>query len=205
MADLIGPGGGGLKRLRALEGDDESVQDSERTSNSQEEESGPEEESDAEKESDAEDLRDAEEDIDDGESLQLSEADSEDSPASRRPLRLPRSSGNKSHGIASALDFGTQDGDDLETTIGGDTVTKNSEREGSIADAHSNEEDEVDPDIKQLAVDVNLPTTASTEIATKYMPPQLRAAHLQERAEGDKRKAEERMKLERKAQGLLNK
>ncbi|WVQ76970.1 hypothetical protein IAR50_006649 [Cryptococcus sp. DSM 104548] len=39
---------------------------------------------------------------------------------------------------------------------------------------------------------------------TKYVPPHLRAAQLAEKAKGDKAKMEARMKLERKAQGLLN-
>ncbi|ODN78032.1 hypothetical protein L202_05115 [Cryptococcus amylolentus CBS 6039] len=40
---------------------------------------------------------------------------------------------------------------------------------------------------------------------TKYIPPHLRAAQLAEKAKGDKAKIEARLKLERKAQGLLNK
>ncbi|WWC66159.1 uncharacterized protein I206_100060 [Kwoniella pini CBS 10737] len=47
----------------------------------------------------------------------------------------------------------------------------------------------------------------TTNIAgpSKYIPPHLRAAQLEENARGNKEKAEERIKLERKAQGLLNK
>jgi len=40
---------------------------------------------------------------------------------------------------------------------------------------------------------------------TKYIPPHLRAAALAEKAAGDAQKIEERRKLERKTQGLLNK
>ncbi|KAK4689479.1 nucleolar MIF4G domain-containing protein 1, partial [Tremellales sp. Uapishka_1] len=45
----------------------------------------------------------------------------------------------------------------------------------------------------------------AAEGPTKYLPPHLRAAELEERAKGNKEKIEERIKLERKAQGLLNK
>ncbi|WVR06094.1 hypothetical protein IAU60_003122 [Kwoniella sp. DSM 27419] len=40
---------------------------------------------------------------------------------------------------------------------------------------------------------------------TKYVPPHMRAAQLEEKAKGSKEKTEERIRLERKAQGLLNK
>ena len=46
---------------------------------------------------------------------------------------------------------------------------------------------------------------AEAPVPTKYVPPHLRAAALAEKAAGDKDKIEERRKLERKAQGLLNK
>jgi nucleolar MIF4G domain-containing protein 1 len=41
--------------------------------------------------------------------------------------------------------------------------------------------------------------------AIKYIPPHLRAAQLEEKSRGSKEKIEERLKLERKSQGLLNK
>jgi hypothetical protein len=46
-----------------------------------------------------------------------------------------------------------------------------------------------------------VPSTAPA----RYIPPQLRAAQLEERSRGNKQKAEKRMRLEGKAQGLLNK
>jgi nucleolar MIF4G domain-containing protein 1 len=49
------------------------------------------------------------------------------------------------------------------------------------------------------------PVPASAPTPSKYVPPHLRAALLEEKALGNKQKAEERQKLERKAQGLLNK
>ncbi|WVF70452.1 hypothetical protein IAT40_005242 [Kwoniella sp. CBS 6097] len=48
-------------------------------------------------------------------------------------------------------------------------------------------------------------SSADTPAPTKYVPPHLRAAQLEEKARGSKEKVEERMRLERKAQGLLNK
>jgi nucleolar MIF4G domain-containing protein 1 len=53
------------------------------------------------------------------------------------------------------------------------------------------------------AVDVAVAPAAAEP--TKYIPPHLRAAALAEKAAGDAQKIEERRKLERKTQGLLNK
>ncbi len=49
-----------------------------------------------------------------------------------------------------------------------------------------------------------IPDAPSHAGSSKYIPPQLRAAQLEEKSRGNKEKAEELMKLERKAQGLLN-
>jgi nucleolar MIF4G domain-containing protein 1 len=48
-------------------------------------------------------------------------------------------------------------------------------------------------------------TSDPATTTTKYIPPHLRAAALAERAAGDSQKVEIRRKLERKAQGCLNK
>ncbi|WWC86492.1 uncharacterized protein L201_001369 [Kwoniella dendrophila CBS 6074] len=67
-----------------------------------------------------------------------------------------------------------------------------------------------DQDIPEDEIDTKVPPTeeatqSSISAPTKYVPPHLRAAQLEENAKGNKEKAEERLKLERKAQGLLNK
>lgn len=58
--------------------------------------------------------------------------------------------------------------------------------------------------IEDDAAPAPAPGSAPAE-PTKYVPPHLRAAALAEKAAGDAQKIEERRKLERKTQGLLNK
>lgn len=50
-----------------------------------------------------------------------------------------------------------------------------------------------------------IPASDPTSSGNKYVPPHMRAAMLEEKAKGDRNKAAELGKLERKAQGLLNK
>lgn len=63
----------------------------------------------------------------------------------------------------------------------------------------------MEPEITAVA-DTPAPDAApEAPVAGRYIPPHLRAAALAEKSAGDGAKALERIKLERKAQGLLNK
>lgn len=69
-------------------------------------------------------------------------------------------------------------------------------------DSDDDEESEAPAEVKEI---VETPTPAPAAPAGRYIPPHLRAAQLGEKAAADGAKVAERMKLERKAQGLLNK
>lgn len=97
------------------------------------------------------------------------------------------------------------------------------DEEGSASDQDLNAEDDQDSDEDKDDVQAEItaegkeewqgiesPTSPHEEEgapveATRYIPPHLRAAALAEKAAGDKGKIEERRKLDRKAQGILNK
>ncbi|BEI81480.1 hypothetical protein CcaverHIS002_0206400 [Cutaneotrichosporon cavernicola] len=98
---------------------------------------------------------------------------------------------------------GEESGEEQEVDLSED----DSENEGAeeewhgIADSDSEPEPEPKPEI--------IPEEPKAETAVpapgRYVPPHLRAAMLAEKAAGDGARAAERAKLERKAQGLLNK
>lgn len=68
------------------------------------------------------------------------------------------------------------------------------------------ERDQTRPDGAEPSAPSDSTASSSTEAPapSKYIPPHLRAAQLEEKAKGNKEKAEEKVRLERKAQGLLN-
>ena len=126
------------------------------------------------------------------------------------------------------LDLGSEDEDDseLDLSLGEDASEADDASSNEEDDGHSDDEEddsEVDKDEadseddsnlmeeeewKGIDGDVNAEQSTADDAPvepTKYIPPHLRAAALAEKAAGDEKKAEERRKLERKAQGLLNK
>lgn len=98
-----------------------------------------------------------------------------------------------------------EDGDEDEE--GSEEVGDDGEEWNGIASDKS--ESEAPGDDEQPAVagaDAQPLTADSTAPAPgRYVPPHMRAAQLAEKAAGDSAKAAEREKLQRKAQGLLNK
>lgn len=66
--------------------------------------------------------------------------------------------------------------------------------------------DQTRPDDAEPSAPSDSTASSSTDAPapSKYIPPHLRAAQLEEKAKGNKEKAEEKVRLERKAQGLLN-
>lgn len=66
--------------------------------------------------------------------------------------------------------------------------------------------DQARPDDAEPSAPSDSTASSSTDAPapSKYIPPHLRAAQLEEKAKGNKEKAEEKVRLERKAQGLLN-
>ncbi|KAK8866155.1 hypothetical protein IAR55_001306 [Kwoniella newhampshirensis] len=152
FADVIGPGGEGLK---GKSGEEESEEDEDIL--------------DSEDESMEGDLSD-EQDLDDDESEDDSESDGSDGEG------------------------------ELHSYDDEDMVEENRDRENVDQDGKN---DDNNNDEDRSAVILNL--TAEAIASTKYVPPHLRAAQLEERARGNKAKTEERIRLERKAQGLLNK
>lgn len=84
------------------------------------------------------------------------------------------------------------------------------EEEGDVSEEEdaspAQEKHQTRPDNEEPSVSLNPAPSSSTDASapTKYIPPHLRAAQLEEKAKGNKEKAEEKIRLERKAQGLLN-
>lgn len=74
---------------------------------------------------------------------------------------------------------------------------------GDSSEGESDDEDEPATGVKEAADAAAAPEPATP--AGRYVPPHLRAAQLGEKAATDGAKVAERIKLERKAQGLLNK
>jgi nucleolar MIF4G domain-containing protein 1 len=150
FADVIGPGGPGLKKDVDIEGDGDI-----------------------------------------GENLSDDDVD-EDSDALGAEADLQEDSEEDSE----------EDHDDEEEEVDVNDEDSNSGEDGL-------EETEEESELQRPSL-INAPTRPDTSEsvgapASRYIPPQLRAAQLTEKANGDKAKAEERIKLERKAQGLLNK
>ena len=126
------------------------------------------------------------------------EDDSED--GSEDPYGLEDgTSGDEQSGDES--DAGEEQGGDTE---GEDTEAEGSENSSDPDGVHLLDEEEPWKGIQDETPTAAAPAPAAAE-PTKYIPPHLRAAALAEKAAGDAQKIEERRKLERKAQGLLNK
>ncbi|WWD17639.1 hypothetical protein CI109_102080 [Kwoniella shandongensis] len=85
--------------------------------------------------------------------------------------------------------------DDMEDDDDGDVGSDEPASEGG---------DKAIPDDEEEKPETTV-TPSEPAAPTKYVPPHLRAAQLEEKARGNKEKNEERIRLERKAQGLLNK
>lgn len=84
-------------------------------------------------------------------------------------------------------------------------LEESDEEEGEV-DGSSDGDDEAEPEAPSEAKQADeAPAPAPAAPAGRYIPPHLRAAQLGEKAATDGAKVAERMKLERKAQGLLNK
>lgn len=75
------------------------------------------------------------------------------------------------------------------------------EDESSAQEKHQAGHDDAEPSVPS---DPTPSSSTDTPAPTKYIPPHLRAAQLEEKSKGNKEKAEEKIRLERKAQGLLN-
>lgn len=114
-------------------------------------------------------------------------------------------------GISDGEDSSDEDDDGSE---GFDALAAENDSDVSVADdVESSDEDEsrsgdsAEEEWKGIdSVSSPQSTQLDTEVpATKYIPPHLRAAALAEKAAEDKDKIEARRKLERKAQGILNK
>ncbi|WVQ82506.1 hypothetical protein IAT38_004635 [Cryptococcus sp. DSM 104549] len=124
-------------------------------------------------------------------------------------------------GFGDSEDEEEEDDDDEEEEQDEEEEDGEDEGEKDEEDANEidrNEDESVDGDSSQPGDDSppsafpaeptdTLAASAATDAPapTKYVPPHLRAAQLEENAKGNKQKAEELVRLERKAQGLLNK
>ncbi|WVW82576.1 hypothetical protein I302_104587 [Kwoniella bestiolae CBS 10118] len=151
FADVVGPGGMGLKR--------------------DQEESELDGEEDDESDEDMMDLDGLDEESDLGEGTEEDEEDEEEESE--------------------------DDDDDEQKDSGHDDQISEIDRDEEVDEKQTS-------DVKDLDLQpTEIPTNPSAP--TKYVPPHLRAAQLEESAKGNKQKAEEMIKLERKAQGLLNK
>ncbi|KAK1925706.1 osmoregulation-related protein [Papiliotrema laurentii] len=115
---------------------------------------------------------------------------------------------------------GGEGGEDADGSIGSseddEDLGDDSASEGrNESEERSDDGEETDGEAEEWAgIDDSIPRSPSSEDApaqaalaepAKHIPPHLRAAALAEKAAGDEKKAEERRKLERKTQGLLNK
>lgn len=107
----------------------------------------------------------------------------------------------------SGVEEGEEDGSEAE-----DAETSVTSDEQQVVDEEEGEEwagiasDDSDGEEAGAATGDAVPTAEETAPAAgRYLPPHMRAAQLAEKAAGDSVKAAERVKLERKAQGLLNK
>lgn len=108
------------------------------------------------------------------------------------------------------MGFGVSD-DEVDLSEGEDEEGDEGEDEDEDEDVDDSEEEEeeAESDEGEEQVDpsdIGDGSPAEPEaVPTRYVPPHMRAAMLAEKAAGDSNKALERGKLERKAQGLLNK
>nr|XP_018267412.1 MIF4G/MA4 domain-containing protein [Kwoniella dejecticola CBS 10117]OBR89570.1 MIF4G/MA4 domain-containing protein [Kwoniella dejecticola CBS 10117] len=168
LADVLGPGGSGLKR-DSLNEEDDIEEDDENDADADEEF----EESDSEGDDDAMDLVGLDELSD------LGEEDEEDEQDEREYISAEEDvEGEDDHPGAEI---------DLDEPISEDQASGSGQRDSPQTTTAPPAD------------------TANSAGPSKYVPPHLRAAQLEENARGNKEKAEERIKLERKSQGLLNK
>lgn len=86
----------------------------------------------------------------------------------------------------------------------GDVPEEDEEEWGGIADSDA-ESPTSEPANTEPVPAAPAADDSEAPVPTRYVPPHLRAAQLAEKAAGDGARAAERAKLERKAQGLLNK
>lgn len=97
-------------------------------------------------------------------------------------------------------DESDDDGDDERVDL------EESDDEEAEGEGSSDSDNVTEPEAPSAAKEEDeVPPPAPAAPAGRYIPPHLRAAQLGEKAATDGAKVAERMKLERKAQGLLNK
>lgn len=168
MADLIGPGGRGLKR-KDMAGSDLS--------------------------DDEPDDGNSEADKDDP-GIHLADSSSNEEDSSQDSESASHSVGDNDDEVD-----GTEDGHESDSEIevqGDDNLSKG-----------DTDDDEAEADTLASIPDTRTspPSKAADgqSVPSKYVPPHLRAAQLEAKAKSDIVKTEELRKLERKAQGLLNK
>lgn len=101
----------------------------------------------------------------------------------------------------------SEDDEDLGDDSASDGRDESEERsdDGEETDGEAEEWAGIDDSIPRSPSSEDAPAQAALAEPAKYIPPHLRAAALAEKAAGDEKKAEERRKLEKKTQGLLNK
>lgn len=115
------------------------------------------------------------------------------------------------YGLEDGTSGDEQSGDESDAgeEQGEDTEGEDTEAEGSEKYSDPDGIDLLDDEESWNGIQDEDPMPAgpvpSAAEPTKYIPPHLRAAALADKAAGDAQKIEERRKLERKTQGLLNK
>lgn len=113
--------------------------------------------------------------------------------------------GGKGLDLDQSEDEGSGD-DDVEEEQSG--LSDEAEGEEDDDDDDEDEEENVSeadqPERNQIIEPVDV-SEVKGEAPTKYIPPSLRAAQIAEKSNGDASKVAEKLKLERKTQGLLNK
>jgi nucleolar MIF4G domain-containing protein 1 len=100
-------------------------------------------------------------------------------------------------------------GEDDEPESDGDgDEDESDEDEASAEEGDGDEDEDTDGEDKDRKEDIGTeatPAPIAETAPTKYIPPSLRAAQLAEKSKGDASKVAEKLKLDRKVQGLLNK
>ncbi|WVQ97462.1 hypothetical protein IAU59_004575 [Kwoniella sp. CBS 9459] len=195
FADDIGPGGKGLKgadKGLASDEDEDDIFDLDGT---------------VDGDSDVQDEEDAESEV--------SENHDDDDDDDDDEMDAEVWGGIKSDGGDSASEDGKDDSDgeeqeiDLNSEASETDSPKWTDRQGTGESSNGGDSykasDSTTINGTSLSNESGLISTADAPAPTKYVPPHLRAAQLEEKARGSKEKVEERIRLERKAQGLLNK
>lgn len=101
-------------------------------------------------------------------------------------------------------------GDEEEEFMGFSDQEEDQEKKEDVSEEEDEslvrKRDQARPDDAEPSAPSDSTASSSTDAPapSKYIPPHLRAAQLEEKAKGNKEKAEEKVRLERKAQGLLN-